>query len=81
MKNQILNINNGLKNKFNPSVVKFKKTFKQAEKLGIDLNNTTEYIKRDGFYWKISFTCGNYSKSLGGRYFEGINLLPVLKSL
>lgn len=48
MKNLILKANNGLKTKFNTEVIKFKKTFKKAEKLGIDLNNTNEFFKKDG---------------------------------
>lgn len=74
----ILNANKGLKTKFDPSVVKFKKTFKIALKMGVDLNNTNEYFKKDGFVWKVSFVSGHHSKSLGGRYFEVISLIPTL---
>lgn len=78
MKNLILLANNGLKTKFDASQVKFKKTFKQAEKLGVDLNNTNQYFKKDGIVWKVSFVSGNYSKKLGGKYFESIQLHPFL---
>lgn len=78
MNNLILLANNGLKTKFDASVVRFKKTFKEAEKLGVDLNNTTQYFKRDGIVWKVSFVSGRLPKRLGGKYFEMIQLYPEL---
>ena len=81
MKNLILTANEGLKTKFDASQVRFKKTFKQAERLGINLNNTTQFIKKDGFIWKISFISGKYegNHSAKGRYFESVQLLPWLE--
>ncbi len=76
-----LKIQTGLRTKFNSNEVKFKKTFKDAQKLGVDLNNTTEIIKKDGLYQMVLFTSGTYSKSLGGRYWERISLIPLKKTL
>jgi hypothetical protein len=81
MENLISTANEGLKTNFDVTQVKFKKTFLDAKKLGIDLNSTTNYIKRDGFVWKVSFISGNYTgnHSSKGRYFESIQLIPWLK--
>ena len=76
-----LTIQTGLKTKFNSNEVKFQKTFKEAQKLGINLNNTTEIIKKDGLYQLVSFTSGTYSKKLGGRYWERISLIPLKETL
>lgn len=79
---KILEIQNGLKTKFDTSNIKFKKTIKDfKKKYKIDANNTNQYIKKDGYYWKIYFISGYYSKKLGGRYFEEINMYPVYKAL
>jgi len=77
MKNIIQTANNGLKTKFDASKVKFKKTFANAKKLGVDLNDTMVFIKKDGFVWKVSFVTGNYSRT--GRYFESVQLLPYIR--
>ena len=74
---KIYKIQQGLRTKFDYSRVKFKKTFQHNLKRGIDLKNTTEYIKKDGFYYKLLFISGNYDRSLGGRYFEEVILVPV----
>lgn len=79
MKNIILSANNGLKTKFDASNIKFKKTLQAAKKEGIDLNNTTQFIKRGGHVYKISVICAHYSKHLGGRYYESFSLIPWLK--
>jgi hypothetical protein len=79
MYNIILTANNGLKTKFDARQVRFKKTFAAAKKSGVDLNNTTAFIKRDGFVWKVSVVSGRYSKKLGGHYFEVFSLIPWLK--
>lgn len=75
MKNIILTAQNGLRTQFDASQIKFKKTFKKAKKLGIELNKTTEFIKKDGIIWKIHFIKGNYK----GRYWEEIYLIPYLE--
>lgn len=76
---KILNIQNGLRTKFNASNIRFKKTFKEAEKLGVDLNDATEVVKKDGQYQKVVFVSGFRSKHLGGRYCEKIYLLPIMQ--
>jgi hypothetical protein len=85
MKNIILTVNNGLKTKFNPNIVKYKKTFVQAKKLGIDLNNTNVFIKTNfgfdsqPFYAKVSFI--QYKSKITGKLTESITLLPYLKAI
>jgi len=78
MKNLILTANEGLKTKFDAKNIKFKKTFKAAEKAGVDLNNTNLFFKKDGVIWKVSVISGKYSKKLGGHYFESFSLIPWL---
>lgn len=78
MNNIILTIQNGLRTKFDASQVKFKKTFAKAKKHGIDLNDTTLFIKKDAFYYKVSFVSGVYKST--GKYWEDLILLPFLKS-
>ena len=76
MKNKFLNANKGLKTKFDASKVKFKSTFNRAKKLGVDLNNTTEWIKKDNTIYKISFI--SYKSKVTGRYTEVLDLLPMI---
>ena len=76
MKNKYLNANNGLKRKFDASKVKFKSTFNRAKKLGVDLNNTTEWIKKDNTIYKISFS--SYKSKVTGRYTEVLDLFPMI---
>jgi DNA replicative helicase MCM subunit Mcm2 (Cdc46/Mcm family) len=79
MKNLILTANNGLKTKFDASQIRFSKTFADAKKAGVDLNNTNIFFKKDGFVWKVSVVSGRHSKKLGGHYFESFSLLPWLR--
>lgn len=75
--NLIKQANDGLITKFDTSIIKYKNTFKQAEKLGVDLNNTNYCFKKDGFVWGISFI--GYKSKVTGRYTEIINLLPLVR--
>ncbi len=85
MNNIILTVNNGLKTKFNSNQVKYKKTFLQAKKLGINLNNTNVFIKTtfgfdsQPFFAKVSFI--QYKSKFTGKLTESITLLPYLKAL
>jgi hypothetical protein len=85
MKNIILNVNNGLKTKFNANQVKYKKTFLQAKKLGIDLNNTNVFIKttfgfnNQPFFAKVCFI--QYKSKFTGKLTESITLIPYLKAI
>ncbi len=72
-----LRVAQGLKKKL-VAPARFKKTHKRAKALGIDLNNSMLYVKRGNTYYRILFTRGRYPSHLGGRYYENIDLIPVL---
>jgi hypothetical protein len=85
MQNIILTVNNGLKTKFNANQVKYKKTFLQAKKLGIDLNNTNLFIKttfgfdNQPFFAKVSFI--QYKSKINNKITESVSLVPYLKAI
>lgn len=72
----ILNDSNGLKTKLDVSGLKFKKTFLEAKKMGIDLNNTNKMFKEDGVVYLISIQAFKYK--FDGRYRETVNVYPYL---
>lgn len=75
--NFIKNINDGLKTKLDVSHLKFKSTFSKAKKLGVDLENTTKFFKKDGWIYLVSVTAFKYKSD--GRYRENVDVLPFLK--
>lgn len=75
--NFIKKINDGLKTKLDVTNLKFKKTFKDAEKLGVDLNTTNKFFKKDGWIYSVSVTAFKYKTD--GRYRETVNVMPYLK--
>lgn len=75
--NFIKNINDGLKTKLDVSSLKFKKTFSDAKKLGIDLNTTNKFFKKDGWIYLISVSSFKYK--CDGRYRESVNVHPFLQ--
>lgn len=75
--NFIKNINDGLKTKLDVSNLKFKKTFSDAKKLGVDLNETTKFFKKGGWIYLVSITAFKYN--CDGRYRETVRVHPFLK--
>lgn len=76
-KDFIKNINDGLKTKLDVSKLKFKSTFAKAKKLGIDLENTTKFFKKDGWVYLVSVNAFRYE--CDGRYRETVNVHPFLE--
>ena len=75
--NFIKNINDGLKTKLDVSSLRFKKTFREAKKLGVDLNNTTKFFKKDNWIYLVSITAFKYKSD--GRYRESVHVYPFLQ--
>lgn len=76
-KNFIKNINDGLKTKLDTTNLKFKSTFAKAKKLGVDLENTTKFFKKDGWIYLVSVTAFKYK--CDGKYRESVSVHPFLK--
>ena len=74
--NFIKNINDGLKTKLEVSNLKFKSTFLKAKKLGVDLENTTKFFKKDGGIYLVSVSAFKYK--CDGRYRESVSVHPFL---
>ena len=68
-------VNDGLKTKLDISNLKYKKTFKEAKKLGIDLMNTNKFFKKNNWIFLVSVT----SYTHRGIYREKVNILPYLQ--
>ena len=75
--NFIKNINDGLKTKLDVSNLKFKSTFAKAKKLGVDLENTTKFFKKDGWIYLVSVSAFKYKSD--GKYRESVSVYPFLK--
>jgi hypothetical protein len=75
--NFIKNINDGLKTKLDVSNLKFKSTFAKAKKLGVDLENTTKFFKKDGCIYLVSITAFKYE--CDGKYRETVTFHPFLQ--
>lgn len=75
--NFIKNINDGLKTKLDISNLKFKKTFAEAKKLGVDLQNTTKFFKKDGWIYIVSVNAFKYK--CDGKYRETVSVHPFIK--
>ena len=74
--NFIKNINDGLKIKLDVSNLKLKSTFAKAKKLGIDLNNTNKFFKKDGCVYIVITTAFKYKSD--GKYRESVSVYPYL---
>lgn len=75
--NFIKNINDGLKTKLDVNNLKFKSTFAKAKKLGVDLENTTKFFKKDGWIYLVSVSAFKYK--CDGKYRESVSVHPFLK--
>lgn len=75
MENLILKADLALRTKFDATKVLYKKTFLVAKKKGINLLNTNEAIKLNGFVFKISYVKFTHK----GKIYESIDLIPLVR--